>query len=389
MEASDGSVNGAGDDYNFNVVNDGVNVFDAAGYTANSTVVLQENLYSTDDSASATTSAQVLATTTAGDLTKTLIYGNGYQVDMGDFNKANADPSNANAHTQIAINRVYNTVLKGAPAKTDEGIDGDTRNAYCIEVKGTHYYYCDLQALHRIYVDDGVTTYIQNCVFRYMADCSVSLVYSSGSNSKGGGTAYIKNVVGIDSGDSTFEWTYGTYHFSGFVDVFNYKNANEIADILNLGILSFLVTGTIRNMFKTGGDFEDYGSFAGFDSKKSEPYANIAGFSTTAPSEANGVWLGSGNNGQGTWSNPTRGIVSDGETTLHVLYKNILAYPVSFLTTRAAENDYNTFKCHYAEEGESLVFNALHLAWHAARVYRNTELVGWHMEDHVAGENTL
>lgn len=389
VEASDGSVNGAGDDYNFNVVNDGVNVFDAAGYTANSTVVLQENLYSTDDSASATTSAQVLATTTAGDLTKTLIYGNGYQVDMGDFNKANADPSNANAHTQIAINRVYNTVLKGAPAKTDEGIDGDTRNAYCIEVKGTHYYYCDLQALHRIYVDDGVTTYIQNCVFRYMADCSVSLVYSSGSNSKGGGTAYIKNVVGIDSGDSTFEWTYGTYHFSGFVDVFNYKNANEIADILNLGILSFLVTGTIRNMFKTGGDFEDYGSFAGFDSKKSEPYANIAGFSTTAPSEANGVWLGSGNNGQGTWSDPTRGIVSDGETTLHVLYKNILAYPVSFLTTRAAENDYNTFKCHYAEEGESLVFNALHLAWHAARVYRNTELVGWHMEDHVAGENTL
>lgn len=389
VEASDGSANGAADDYNFNVVNDGVNVFDAAGYTANSTVVLQENLYSTDDSASATTSAQVLATTTAGDLTKTLIYGNGYQVDMGDFNKANADPSNANAHTQIAINRVYNTVLKGAPAKTDEGIDGDTRNAYCIEVKGTHYYYCDLQALHRIYVDDGVTTYIQNCVFRYMADCSVSLVYSSGSNSKGGGTAYIKNVVGIDSGDSTFEWTYGTYHFSGFVDVFNYKNANEIADILNLGILSFLVTGTIRNMFKTGGDFEDYGSFAGFDSKKSEPYANIAGFSTTAPSEANGVWLGSGNNGQGTWSDPTRGIVSDGETTLHVLYKNILAYPVSFLTTRAAENDYNTFKCHYAEEGESLVFNALHLAWHAARVYRNTELVGWHMEDHVAGENTL
>ena len=389
VEASDGSANGAADDYNFNVVNDGVNVFDAAGYTANSMVVLQENLYSSDDSASATTSAQVLATTTAGDLTKTLVYGNGYQVDMGDFNKANADPSDANAHKTIAINRVYNTVLKGAPAKTDEGVDGDTRNAYCIEVKGTHYYYCDLQALHRIYVDDGVTTYIQNCVFRYMADCSVSLVYSSGSNSKGGGTAYIKNVVGIDSGDSTFEWTYGTYHFSGFVDVFNYKNANEIADILNLGILSFLVTGTIRNMFKTGGDFEDYGSFAGFDSKKSEPYANIAGFSTTAPSEANGVWLGSGNNGQGTWSDPTRGIVSDGETTLHVLYKNILAYPVSFLTTRAAENDYNTFKCHYAEEGESLVFNALHLAWHAARVYRNTELVGWHMEDHVAGENTL
>ena len=389
VEASDGSANGAADDYNFNVVNDGVNVFDAAGYTANSMVVLQENLYSSDDSASATTSAQVLATTTAGDLTKTLVYGNGYQVDMGDFNKANADPSDANAHKTIAINRVYNTVLKGAPAKTDEGVDGDTRNAYCIEVKGTHYYYCDLQALHRILVEDGVTTYIQNCVFRYMADCSVSLLWTNAGHSKGGGTAYIKNVVGIDSGDSTFEWTYGTYHFSGFVDVFNYKNAEEIIEILNLGIFGIGFTGTIRNMFKSGGDFEDYGSFAGFDGKKSEPYANIAGFSKTEPSESDGVWLGSGNNGQGTWNDPTQGIVSDGETMLHVLYKLVLVYKVSFLTTKAADNDYNTFKCHYAEEGESLVFNALHLAWHAARVYRNAESVGWRMEDHVAGENTL
>lgn len=387
VEASDGSANGAADDYNFNVVNDGVNVFDAAGYTANSTVVLQENLYSTDDSASATTSAQVLATTTAGDLTKTLIYGNGYQVDMGDFNKANADPSNANAHTQIAINRVYNTVLKGAPAKTDEGIDGDTRNAYCIEVKGTHYYYCDLQALHRIYVDDGVTTYIQNCVFRYMADCSVSLVYSDGSNSNGGGTAYIKNVVGIDSGDSTFEWSYGTYHFSGFVDVFNYKNAGEIADILNGW--GFLVTGMIKDMFGTDGEFKDYSSYTSFDSRKSNPYANIAGFSTTAPSESDGVYFS-----DGVWHDPAAtGQVADAETGLNVLNKSIdlilKEISISFLTTKAADNDYNTFKCHYAEEGESLVFNALHLAWHAARVYRNAESVGWHMEDHVAGENTL
>ena len=155
------------------------------------------------------------------------------------------------------------------------------------------------------------------------------------------------------------------------------RDADEISDIL--GTFGFLVTGTIRNMFKTGGDFEDYGSFAGFDSKKSEPYANIAGFSTTAPSESDGVWLGSGNNGLGTWSDPTKGIVSDGETMLHVLYKSVVLYKVSFLTTKAAENNYNTFKCHYAEEGESLVFNALHLAWHAARVYRNAELVGWNM----------
>ena len=147
--------------------------------------------------------------------------------------------------------------------------------------------------------------------------------------------------------------------------------------------------GMIKDMFGTDGEFKDYSSYTSFDSRKSNPYDTIAGFSTTAPSESDGVYFS-----DGVWHDPAAtGQVADAETGLNVLNKSIdlilKEISISFLTTKAADNDYNTFKCHYAEEGESLVFNALHLAWHAARVYRNAESVGWHMEDHVAGENTL
>lgn len=386
MVVSDGT-DKVKDGFNFNVVNDGVNVFDAAGYIANKQIVLQNSLFSSEDEASAGGNKSLVLTSTAkADYQKTLIYGNGYQVDMGDYNKTIEDPSDVNTHVDVNIGKVYNTTLKGAPAKADDGsgVSEDTRNAYAIAVVGTHFYYVDFQALHRVYLGDGVTTYIQNCIFRYMADCSVSLVYSRGPNSNGGGTAYISNVVGIDCGDNAFEWTYGTYHFSGFIDVFNYKNTKQILSILNLGsILEGIFNGTVKGWFNN--EYKEFSSYTSYDSK--DPYVNIVGFSTTEPSSVNGVWFGSG--AEESWSDPQNGAVSDAATGLNVLFKSYLGMmDISFLTTKA-ESGLTSFKCQYKENGNSLVFNAEHLAWHAARVYRDTAMVGWNIEDHVAGENTL
>ena len=304
---------------------------------------------------------------------------------MGAYNSGDEVQNASNDHVTVNVGRAYNLTLKGTPAKVadgDAGIDEDVRDTYGIELTGTYYAYVDFQALYRILVDDGVTTYIDHCIFRYMNDCSVSLVWSNGPNAKGGGTAYISNVVGIDSGDNAFEWTYGRYYFSGFVDVFNYKNASQIVRILNLGGLEILFTSTVKGWFN--GEYKAYSSYASYDSK--DPYANIIGFSNTEPSEANGVLFGSSS--EAVWSNPKNGVVSDAATGLNVLFKSYLGMDISFLTTKA-ESGLTSFKCQYQENGKSLVFNAEHLAWHAARVYRDTAMVGWNIEDHVAGENTL
>ena len=384
MVVSDGT-DKVKDGFNFNVVNDGVNVFDAAGYIANSSVVLHHSLYSPEDQAAAGGDDYVLSSVTKSHYAKTLVYGNGYQVDMGAYNSGDEVQNASSDHVTVNIGRAYNLTLKGTPAKVadgDAGIDEDVRDTYGIELTGTYYAYVDFQALYRILVDDGVTTYIDHCIFRYMNDCSVSLVWSGGPNAKGGGTAYISNVVGIDSGDNAFEWTYGRYYFSGFVDVFNYKNASQIVRILNLGGLEILFKSTVKGWFN--GEYKAYSSYASYDSK--DPYANIIGFSKTEPSEANGVLFGSSS--EAVWSNPKNGVVSDAATGLNVLFKSYLGMDISFLTTKA-ESGLTSFKCQYQENGKSLVFNAEHLAWHAARVYRDTAMVGWNIEDHVAGENTL
>ena len=219
------------DSYTFNVVNDAVNVFDQAGFVANSKVVLHVNLGDTEEESY----AKFARFTATSGISKSLIYGNGFVINYNSFNNTyNKDTHGNNVNT--GIGQAYNAILKGS--NFDAG-KGSYHNCF----GGSALYYCKIQQSYKgTWASDGMV--IKNCLFRYMKDMSIQI-------SDKAKKVYIENIISIDGGNAAIESQVEAYYLKGFIDVYNFKNKDSFKDMLGVfdptGVISDGIISRLKN----------------------------------------------------------------------------------------------------------------------------------------------
>lgn len=364
VEASDGSANGAADDYNFNVVNDGVNVFDAAGYTANSVhnkaVVLQESLYAVGENAGIPETDARILKATGDEVTKTLIYGNGHQINF----KARNDTVAAGKDLTVGLGRCYNVVLKGTTVDNASGTIN--KDDFKTDMNGSYFYYCQIMACYKgIWPNNPC--YIKNSTFQYMKDMAVQI-----SNEEK--EVYIENIVAVDV-NSGLEFQKEGYRIKGFVDVFNYKDETELEAMIKAGLgllggLSGIVMDEIRSTLRDETTYDDY-----WQDINGSIVLNIVGFNGKNNTDSMYFYKGGDLDplNKNSYDKQSNEFAADGLTGIKLepwIGKcSMWTYVTSY--------EFIQFECHkiWDESKGAYVENSAHLALHLNRVHRDLDLL--------------
>lgn len=215
------------DSYTFHIVNDGVNVFDQAGYLANSAVVLHTSLSSNE---SDRFMGKLSPYTHAADTWKALIYGNGFTVNYDAWNDVYNKSTHGN-NVNTSIGRSYNATFKGADYDA-------SKSSYHNCFIGSYVYYCKIQQSYKgIYATDGTT--IRNCSFRYLKDMSVQISDSDK-------VVYIENIISIDGGNAALECQCKSFYFKGFIDVYNFKSKDDLAALAGTSVIADWVLSDLK-----------------------------------------------------------------------------------------------------------------------------------------------
>lgn len=218
VEAGDGVEGGKNCHFNFNVLDDAtlVNVFDAAGYYANSNLVLHSDLYGPgelkdDPSKESDAQQKGLFLDEPNNLGKTLLYGNGYQINLERRHQDIPDKTYNNSAT-VKFEMLYNVIVKGCNPVPK--VNMLTVRQYIV-LKGA--YYCDIQYYTKLYSNYSTGTeysskygymelkkmYLKNTVLRNCSQQAV-LVYADYTREGASITAidkfdlYLENIVETD-----------------------------------------------------------------------------------------------------------------------------------------------------------------------------------------------
>ena len=294
VEAGDGALGGVNAHFNFNVLADDelYNVFNATGYYAHNKLVLHEDLYGLgeldDDAAFAqkaeendlylTKSDGAKNTTDTNVLGKSVIYGNGYQINLQAKNeliKQNNLKRNDNYGVQFGA--LYNLNLKGSNPEKDEVINTARQQMIWM---AQYAYYCDIQLYSK--GRPLGNAYVKNSVLHTASFCAFQLHEKDEH-------AYFENVVVVDCATGiTCENSKVSgpeyWHFKGFFDVLNYKSLRGIltmaSDAVNeqtLGLLEMLAINDIVTYYEWfGGSYKaaDIGTYL-------MPYINLVVYTST------------------------------------------------------------------------------------------------------------
>lgn len=249
------------DSYTFHIVNNGVNVFDQAGFLANGEVVLHVNLGDTEEE----NLSKFARYTYAANPSRSLIYGNGFIVNFNSWN--NQYTSSMGNNLDTSVGRVYNTNLKGANYDA-------TKGNYHNNFSGSYFFYTKIQQTYKgIWATEG--TQIRNCYFRYIVDMSVQI---SGGDKK----AYVENIISIDGGNAALECQNESFYLKGFIDVYNFKSKNDLKDLAG--------TSTIADWLLD--DLKDKGDFV--RDVNGEAYFNVVLYSGKTGGKDRPLYLWSG-----------------------------------------------------------------------------------------------
>ncbi len=407
LEGGDGAVGGVNAHFNFNVIEDPdsdaannlVNVFDANGYYKYSNIVLQENLYGEgeltgEEKLSAEAEGKGLYLKETGNLGKTLLYGNGYQVNLEAFNASivadmNSHPSNYpngyNESSAVTFNRAYNAVIKGSNPKDELSGKIQTTNLHMADA-----YYCDLSYYYK-FNPAGNTFCTKNTVFSCIPKTAVQLYYDNL-------TMYAENIVMTECGtsiqaDNTSQQNIKIY-YKGAIDILNYFNQPMLSNMNALvgGFFDEVVPNVINYFEWHGQNIEANAStLSGAD----KIYVNILAFAASDLNDKVFVWNGNGygNMGSATLKNGSK-IVSK---TL-VDYMSYHYYAATYETVDANgarldkatinfannkftgkadlnhlfEGDRIRLQCQFKDVG---VKNYEHIKWHKQEVYRDKSLL--------------
>lgn len=357
VEVGDGAVGGVSRHYNFNVAEDVdgqtlVNVVDAEGYIKYRYVVLQSNLYAPQEYEEA--DEALVLSAYENEVTKALIYGNGYQVNFGARNQAVLDgklkPASAGDLT-TSVGRAYNVTLKGTTP-----VAGADKSNYRLDFTGSRFYYCSIEACWKgIWPADPC--YVKNTGFRYMNDMAVQV---SGAAKK----VYLENLVVVDA-NSGFESQLEGFYVKGFIDVFNYKSENDLKEF----VASSSTREKLIQAAKDKGILET--------SASGMQYVNLAFYLGKKGGDVRPIYFWNGTEYVGG----DAGNSLAGGAELQRVYANKLLGILDFSVWSYVGRSDIRLGCQYLADG---VENAAHLSWHMDRLNRNPSLAGWSMSDHDA-----
>ncbi len=272
--------------FNFNVLEDSevVNIFNAAGYYANSKVVLHNNLYGNGEliampelDSKAQAEGLYLTETNLG---KSTIYGNGYQVNLQAKTAAMSKYSESEG---ITINRAYNTIIKCANP-TDQ-IDSTHQK---MVFKMDYAYYCDLSHYYKFNPASG-TFYTKNTVFSSIPKAAVQLYYNNNA-------LYAENVVMTECG-TAIQADNGSeqnikIHFKGSNDILNYYNQPALSQLNSLvGSMFNEVVPGIKNYFEWHGKNVSAIAYPG-QQNVDKIYVNVLAFIVSDFNGKTYVWNG-------------------------------------------------------------------------------------------------
>lgn len=431
--------------FNFNVLEDSevVNIFNAAGYYANSKVVLHNNLYGNGELGeegagnsklqNALDNDLILENTTAWNsmdatvLGKNTVYGNGYQVNLQAKNEAlkTAEPDKKNNSWGVRFGNMYNLVVKGANPTADGVISYKEQK---IVLQFTMAYYCDLSNYTKARPVDGFTAYIKNTVLHSASQSGFQLYYTNES-------AYLENVTILEcaagltnektltdkeiSGDATTPKHSTHYYFKGNFDVLNYTNLRGVASMAGLtdqtlGLLEMLVGNMVAPHYEWFG--------TKYNATSDVPYFNLAIYTSNKNCSYN-YWDGEKyveNNTDITVGDNVpmqrmldltefKGYLSGAEVTVWTYnYPRCIKYRLPGMTYdytisvdgrnpgtnngtqyfdfMFTEERYIRLLCQYVtadEDGTGLVKNEEHILWHMQEAYRDKSLLTSRKNNHM------
>ena len=406
VEAGDDVEGGKNCHFNFNVLDDTtlVNVFDAEGYYENDNIVLHTDLYgpgelgdSGEDFDKATEKGLFLTKTS--NLGKTLLYGNGYQVNMQVYNEEIATdlknhPSNYtngfNESIGVTFNKAYNAVIKCA--NPSETLNGKTQT---LVLKMSYAYYCNLSYYYKF--NPIGTFYTKNTLFSYIPKTAMQLYYNE--------TVYVENVVFTECGTTIMvdnkDQLNPHIYFKGSLDILNYYNKQGLEDFNPLiGTMFAEVVPNVQKYVEWHGkDLLVKANSTAADANTDKVYVNIALYGLAPLTENVFVWNGSDyakaidtplTNGSKLVSkklNTYKTIVGDLYAwTYDTLDENgnrldnanidvdifIKAHLKADLSQLYTNKRYIRLQCEYKKSGEK---NYTHILWHMQEIYRDKSLI--------------
>lgn len=443
LEGGDGRTNAH---FNFNVLEDDslVNVFNATGYYAHSKVVLHENLYGPNEltneggtltAASAAEQDLILTKTNESEakpwlasdsnvLGKTIIYGNGYQVNF------EAKTAQLKAHGDTGTSRgVHLQKVINADVKASNPKDSITKTNQPLVMVMEYAYYSTIEYYSKISPwGAGTNTpgyiHLKNTVLRCCAQSALQLYYSTS-------TAYIENVVlnecvggfNSDSKDGTY---HVVYNFKGFVDVLNYMSYMQLGNSTGAGALLMDEFGFTPYMQACDPYLEwlgktpdkltsSAGAFAGDINPQDwwgTRFANVFLYNRSVPShqstvtlkfwdESTGKYDEKGESENGIKVTAPIDVTFDKRQEKYKIFvyadtvdsdgglkTGSADYNDRDMSQLFSENRYIRLLCQYKTitgkgYNATPVKNYEHIRWHTNRVYRDYSLTGHEREDHI------
>ncbi len=437
VEADDGVEDvdtGVNTHFNFNVLQDNalVNVFNATGYYANSNIVLHENLYGpgelsgdADKESEATDKDLILTRTNEnGDkpwnssdssvLGKTIIYGNGYQVNFEAKNAQMMAHGGTGTAWGVYLQKAINTDVKASNTK-----DTITKANQCVVLVMQYGYYSTIENYSKIspWGSDPGRIYLKNTVLRYCSQSALQLYYSTS-------TAYIENVVvnesvgGFTSDNKDSEY-HVVYNFKGFVDELNYMSYLQLGNSIGTGAFLMDMYGFTPYMQACDPYLEWFGQTPDklipapkYDAAAwwGTRFANVFLYSRSVPSHNSTVTLNFWNESTGKYD--ATGELANGikvtapiDAEMQSLHYNIFVYDNTVDSDgglKTDSEDYNgrnmselfsndryiRLLCQYTSytgKGYNAkpVKNVSHIQWHTQEVYRNTDWIEGREQDHM------
>ena len=407
--------------FNFNILADEtlVNVFDAAGYCANDTLVLHENLYGPNETPNAP-EAQVLQSQNVNELNKTTIYGNGYQVNFEARNADLVSHQDAGTSQGVHLEKVYNVTVKASNPK-----EKVVKKSHVVVLTMKYVYYCDIEYYSKMSPwgagpSASGRVYLKNTILRCAAQSALQLYYQQS-------TAYIENVVlnecvggfVADSKDGTYNVV---FNFKGFVDVLNYLSYTGLGDSLGLG-------ADMMDVFGFGGLLKQCDKYLEWFGKKpdelinnndgrqqdwwSSRFANVFLYNRSVPSHSSTITLQFWDDNTNSYLPSENGKFGNGSKVLTPIDAELMSLRYKIVVYDAAANldgglmtggsqEYNDrdmsqlfsesrhirLLCQYKTlEGKGKnatpVKNFDHILWHMQQIYRDYSLIGLR-ESHIA-----
>ncbi len=393
VNAGDGTDSGVNCHFNFNVLGDDtlVNVFDADGYYANNNIVLHEDLYGEGelgtggDKYDNATKKGLFLTNPSG-LGKTLLYGNGYQVNLQAKTASMGQYSESDG---VTISNAYNTIIKCAnPAE-----EINNKNQKMV-LKMAYAYYCDLSYYYK-FNPSSKTFYAKNTVFSCIPKAAVQLYYNDD-------VFYAENIVMTECGTS-IQADNGSQqnikiYYKGSIDILNYFNSSALSNLNPLISAMFQeVVPGIKEYFEWHG--KDISATAQIGGNNVDNiYVNILAFAISNLGGKTFIW----NDGEYKALSAGGGALSGGAK---IASKNLvpafgeyyyaLTYEVlngdgerldnatvrlsnstftgaADLNSLFSTNRYIRLQCEFKDAGDK---NYAHIKWHKENVYRDTSLI--------------